>query len=182
MSGPTAPPTLDPRAAANERLRVFGLRLERTGLDDFRQMALSATAARDRASARSAAVRAIAEAGLGDLAEDARGAAIAFMDAMYASGGFHPTWVAPDDVVDALRAPFELIAHVHPMPHGGDALPTLGDVRRLGPVWGSVAVLLVGLAVVGWFLGEWPVSLTVAVGAALIVGAWLHIRRDPAAP
>ena len=90
--------------------------------------------------------------------------------------------IASDDIVATLRAPFELIADVHPMPQGGDTLPTLGDVRRLGPVWGSVAVFLVGFAAVGWFLGEWPILLAVGVGTALVVGAWQRTRRDPAPP
>lgn len=203
------------RDAANERLRTFGARLERIGLDDFRQLALSPTAADDRSTARASARQAIDAAGLGDVADQAQAAVIAYMDRVYAGGVYHPTWVAPnwglstgpvqdrvaateavqdaalgmvgegiapDAVVATLCAPFELIADVHPMPQGGDALPTLGDVRRLGPVWGGVAVLFVGIPAVGWFLGASPALLAVAIVAALMVGARLRTRRDPAPP
>jgi|GEM_PF-3075915 len=201
--------------AANQRLRTFGARLERIGLDDFRQLALSPTASDDRSPARTSAREAIQTAGLDDVADGAQAAVSAYMDRVYVGGAYHPTWVAlnwglstgsvqdrvaateavqdaalamvgegiaSDDIVATLRAPFELIADVHPMPQGGDTLPTLGDVRRLGPVWGSVAVFLVGFAAVGWFLGEWPILLAVGVGTALVVGAWQRTRRDPAPP
>ncbi len=173
-------------------------------------MALSASAADERAAARSTAVEAITAAGLGDLAEEARAAAVAYMDRVYTSGGFHPTWVAPnwglstgpiadrvaataavedaalatigdgiapDDVVDTLRAPFELIAAVHPMPAGGDAVPTLGEIRRLGPVWGTVAVLAARVRRVGWFLGEWPILVAAAIAVIAAVGLWLRQER-----
>lgn len=206
---------MDEREAANERLRTFGERLERIGLDDFRQLVLSPTAADDRSAARASASRAIEAAGLGSVADEAQVAVRAYMDRVYVGGAYHPTWVAPnwglstgsvqdrvaateavedaalgmiaegiapDDVVATLRAPFELIADAHPMPLGGDAPPTLGDLRRLGSVWGSIAVVLLGLAAVGWFLGEWPVALAVVVGVAIVVGRWVRIRRDTAAP
>lgn len=202
------------RDTAHERLRAFGATLERIGLDDFRQLALSWTAAADRSAARATARQAVDAAGLGHLADEAAAAVFAYMDRLYASGSYHPTWVAlnwglstgpvqdrvaaaeavqdaalatvaegiaSDAVLATLRAPFELIADVHPMPRGGDTLPTLHDLRRLGPVWGSVAALLVGCAVLGWFLGAWP-GLLVAAVAALVVDAWLRTRRDRAAP
>jgi hypothetical protein len=76
-----------------------------------------------------------------------------------------------------LRAPFYLNADAHPMPHGGDALPTIDDVRRVGPLWGIVAVLLIGLAVVGWVAGGWPI---VALVAAVGIVVWLRGgRRRP---
>lgn len=202
--------TTPERDAASERLRAFGARLERIGLDDLRQLVLSPTAADDRAEARATADRAIEAAGLGDVADEALVTVRAYMDRVYVGGAYHPTWVAPnwglstgsvedrvaatmavedaalatiaeglapDAVVVTLRAPFELIADAHPMPLGGDAPPTLGDVRRLGPVWGSVAIVLLALAAVGWFVNAWPVALGVAVGGALAVGRWWRSRR-----
>jgi hypothetical protein len=201
---------LDPRAAASARLRTFGARLERLGLDDFRQVAMAPTAAEDRATARAAASAAIEAAGLADLVAETRADVRAYMDRVYAGGVYRPTWVAlnwglstgsvqdrvgsmavvedaalatiaeglaPPEAIDVLRAPFELIADAHPMPHGGDALPTIDDVRRVGPLWGIVAVLLIGLAVVGWVAGGWPI---VALVAAVGIVVWLRGgRRRP---
>jgi hypothetical protein len=208
MDGPGSIDDLDPRAAAGARVRAFGTRLEHIGLDDFRQIAMSPTAADDRASARAEVIDAIESAGLAELAATTRADVRAYMDRVYAGGVYRPTWVAlnwglstgsvqdrlgtiavvedaalatiadglaPQDAVDALRAPFELIAEAHPMPHGGDALPTVDDVRRVGPWWGLVAVLLIGLALVGWVGGGWwPILGLVAVVGVV---AWLRGGR-----
>jgi hypothetical protein len=208
MNGRGSSDDLGKRSAASARVRAFGTRLEHIGLDDFRQIAMSPTAAGDRASARDEVIDAIESAGLADLAAATRADVRAYMDRVYAGGVYRPTWVAlnwglstgsvqdrvgtmavvedaalatiadglaSQDAVDALRAPFELIAEAHPMPHGGDALPTIDDVRRVGPLWGPVAVLLIGFAVVGWVAGGWwPIMGLVAVVGVV---AWLRGAR-----
>lgn len=176
---------VDPtREAALERLAAFGARLERISLDDFRQMALSPSAARDRAAARTAAEQVAAASGMAELVDDVRARVRAHMDRVYTGGVYHPTWVtlnwglstgpvqdrvaataavedaalatvvdgqAPDEIVATLREPFELIAEAHPPRPGGDALPSVDEVRRLGPFGAAVAVLLI-VIVVAWFL------------------------------
>jgi hypothetical protein len=210
MAGASTAEQPDVRTAAESRLRAFATRLERIGLDDFRQVAMSPHAADARAPARAVVLRAIEDAGLTDLAATARADVRSYLDHVYAGGVYRPTWVAlnwglstgpvqdrlaatalvedavlatiadglaPEVTVDALRGPFELIAEVHPMPQGGDALPTIAEVRRVGPVWAVVAVLVLGLSLVGWVVGGWPI---LAVAGAIVIGAWLLAGRHRA--
>jgi hypothetical protein len=79
--------------------------------------------------------------------------------------------LAAEGDVDTLRAPFEVIAQAHPVPHGGDALPTIDELRRLGPI-GMALAIAVGVATLASILtGLWPLAiagaLLLAVGYAL---------------
>lgn len=82
------------RDAAVARLEAFGARLERLGLDDFRQLVPTSRSAPEHADARRAAEVAASAAGLADLVATARERSAAFVDQVYAGGGYHPTWVA----------------------------------------------------------------------------------------
>ena len=88
-----AEPGIADRDAAIARLEVLAGRLDRLGLDDFRQMALSPSAALDRDEARRTAEAVAAEAGLTSLVDDARRRVREHLEQVYTAGGYHPTWV-----------------------------------------------------------------------------------------
>ena len=81
--------------------------------------------------------------------------------------------LAAERDVDTLRDPFEVIAQAHPVPHGGDALPTIAELRRLGPI-GMVLAIAVGVASLASVVaGLWPLAIV----GALLLGAGYAFRR-----
>lgn len=196
-------------AEASIRVAAFGARLERLGLDDYRQVALPALSSDDRASARAAAEQVADAQGLVTVWLDARRAVLTHMDRVYSGGAYHPTWaglnwglstgpvhdrvaatvavedaalaavvdgLAPAEVVDALRGPFELLSDAHPMPVGGDALPTLDDVRRLGRARGLIMIGFVAIAITALLAVSWPFGV---VAAVVSIAALIRGRRAP---
>jgi hypothetical protein len=101
------------RRAAIERLEAFAAELERLGIEDFRQMALSRTAADSRDGARREAERIAAEAGLTDLVTQARKTVRDYLLRTYGAQTYRPTWIAlnwglslgsADDRIAAIQA------------------------------------------------------------------------------
>ncbi len=80
--------------AAERRLEAFAASLERIGVEDFRQVALSDIRAPDREPLRTEATRIAKGAGLQVLLDDARREAEAYVLRVYAGGGYRPTWFA----------------------------------------------------------------------------------------
>ena len=74
--------------------------------------------------------------------------------------------IAADAVVVELRAPFALIADAHPPRPGGDALPTVTEIRGMGALGATVAVVVVAVVIGGFLTGSWPLAALV-VGVAL---------------
>ena len=80
--------------AAERRLEAFAAGLERIGVEDFRQVALSGLLVSDREPLRAEATRIAKGAGLQALLDDARREAEAYVLLVYAGGGYRPTWFA----------------------------------------------------------------------------------------
>jgi hypothetical protein len=80
-----------PRAAAL-RLEAFAAGLERIGVEDFRQVALTGARASDREALRAEATRIATGSGLQDLVDQARREAEAYVLRLYAAGSYRPIW------------------------------------------------------------------------------------------
>jgi hypothetical protein len=81
--------------------------------------------------------------------------------------------LATEGDVDTLRAPFEVIAQAHPVPHGGDALPTIDELRRLGPIGMALAVAVGVATLASVVAGLWPL----AIAGALLLGVAYALGR-----
>lgn len=74
--------------------------------------------------------------------------------------------IAPPEVTEPLRAPFDLIASVHPLTTTTDAAPSLtGLVERGNPIATMVASMMVMVAILAIAFGLWPLA---AVFIALV--------------
>ena len=81
------------RRAAEARLETFAASLERIGVEDFRQVALTGLLAPDRVDLRAKATDIAQGAGLGVVLEDARRWAEEYVLRVYAAGGYRPMWL-----------------------------------------------------------------------------------------
>lgn len=83
--------------------------------------------------------------------------------------------LAPPELVDGLREPYERMAIAHPMPSTDGELPDV--FRRRGPAGLPIVLLVVlGLAVAGWALGGWTL---VAIPVLLLTWVARRGRRMP---
>ena len=59
------------------------------------------------------------------------------------------------------------------MPHGGDALPTIDELRRLGPIGMALAVAVGVATLASVVAGLWPL----AIAGALLLGVAYALGR-----
>lgn len=77
--------------------------------------------------------------------------------------------IAPPEVAEPLRAPFDLIAGVHPLTTTTDAAPSLtGLVERGNPIATMVASMLVMVAILAIAFGLWPLAAVFIALAASV--------------